>query len=86
MNRRDDKTGRQCWFRAQDRCMRSKRHYLTTINYIHNNPVKHGYVDKWVEWPYSSFHWYLENKGRDWLIDTWREYPVLNYGDTWDVF
>ena len=65
--------------------MRSERHYFTTLNYIHNNPVKHGYVDKWGDWAYSSFHWYLENKGRDWLIELWREYPVLNYGDKWDV-
>lgn len=64
--------------------MRSDRHFYTTINYIHNNPVKHGYVDKWSEWPYSTFHWYLEKKGRAWLVDLWREYPVLNYGEKWD--
>jgi putative transposase len=26
------------------------------IDYIHYNPVKHGYVAKAVDWPYSSFH------------------------------
>ena len=32
------------------------------INYIHYNPVKHGYV-KWVkDWEYSSFHKFVENK------------------------
>ena len=51
---------------------------------IHNNPVKHGYVKKWVDWAYSSYHWYLENKGRDWLVELWQEYPLLNYGDKWD--
>ena len=65
--------------------MRSERHYFTTLNYIHNNPVKHGYVDKWGDWPCSSYHWYLENKGRDWLLELWHEFPVLNYGDQWDV-
>lgn len=65
--------------------MRSERHYYTTINYIHNNPVKHGYVERWCDWPYSSFHEYLKGKGRDWLKDVWREYPVLHYGDAWDV-
>ncbi|QSA96182.1 transposase [Methylococcus sp. EFPC2] len=26
------------------------------FDYIHWNPVKHGYVQKVAEWPYSSFH------------------------------
>lgn len=30
------------------------------IDCIHWNPVKHGYVKKVVDWPYSSFHQYLK--------------------------
>ena len=26
------------------------------IDYIHNNPVKHGHVTRVEDWPYSSFH------------------------------
>jgi putative transposase len=26
------------------------------VDYIHFNPVKHGYVTKVVDWPHSSFH------------------------------
>ncbi|MBD9467631.1 transposase [Pseudoxanthomonas sp. PXM01] len=26
------------------------------IDYIHVNPVKHGYVARVVDWPYSTFH------------------------------
>ena len=26
------------------------------VNYIHYNPVKHGYVSKAADWPYSSIH------------------------------
>lgn len=85
MNREDNARGRRVWHRFQDRCMRSEAHYYTTLNYIHNNPVKHGYAKKWGDWPYSSFHWYLKVKGREWLEDLWRSYPVLNYGDTWDI-
>ena len=29
------------------------------IDYIHYNPVKHGYVDEVSAWPYSSFHRYV---------------------------
>ncbi len=84
MNAEDHARGRQVWCRCQDRIMRSERHFYTSINYIHNNPVKHGYVKKWQEWPWSSVHWYLQEKTRDWLLDLWRQYPVLDYGKGWD--
>ena len=29
------------------------------IDYIHYNPVKHGYVNRVVDWSYSSFHRYV---------------------------
>lgn len=31
------------------------------IEYIHYNPVKHGYVTQAVDWPYSSFHRYVRS-------------------------
>jgi putative transposase len=86
MNQADQMGGRKVWYRCMDRAMRSERHFYVSLNYIHNNAVKHGYVKKWQEWPYSSVHWYLQSKGRDWLLELWREYPVLNYGDDWNVF
>lgn len=30
------------------------------VDYIHYNPVKHGLVCRVVDWPYSSFHRYVE--------------------------
>ena len=32
------------------------------VDYIHYNPVKHGYVPAVADWPYSSFHRYV-NQG-----------------------
>jgi len=29
------------------------------VNYIHYNPVKHGYVSRVLDWPYSTFHQYV---------------------------
>ena len=29
------------------------------VDYIHYNPVKHGWVNRAVDWPYSSFHRYV---------------------------
>jgi putative transposase len=30
------------------------------VDYIHFNPVKHGYVTRIADWPHSSFHRYVE--------------------------
>jgi putative transposase len=29
------------------------------VDYIHFNPVKHGYVSRVADWPYSTFHGYV---------------------------
>lgn len=29
------------------------------LDYIHHNPVRHGYVDRAVDWPYSTIHRYV---------------------------
>jgi len=31
------------------------------VDYIHFNPVKHGYVSRVCDWPHSSFHRYVEH-------------------------
>jgi len=86
MNREDDQRGRKVWHRCQDRRMRSDAHFYATLNYIHINPVKHGYVTRWPDWPFSSFSWYLQTHGREWMVDLWTRYPLLNYGAAWDDF
>ncbi|MCW5559957.1 MAG: hypothetical protein KIT22_19230 [Verrucomicrobiae bacterium] len=76
--------GRQVFHRAVERFMRSERHFLATVNYVHNNPVHHGYVRLWTEWPWSSAVEYLEQMGRAEAERIWREYPIRDYGKTWD--
>jgi putative transposase len=83
-NHEDDARGRKVWYRYSDRMIRSDRHYYTTLNYIHYNPVKHGLAVSPYDWPWSSVHWYLEHDGREWLRDLWRQYPVRDYGKVWD--
>lgn len=38
------------------------------IDYIHFNPVKHGYVQRASDWPYSSIHRFIRQGvvGEDW--------------------
>jgi len=40
--------------------IRDEGDYERHVDYIHYNPVKHGYVTRVADWPYSSFHRYVE--------------------------
>ncbi|MDB9375255.1 transposase [Nodularia sphaerocarpa] len=85
-NQEDNITGRKIWYSWSDRAIRSERHYYTTLNYIHYNPVKHNLVKSPYDWVQSSVHWYLQAQGRQWLRDSWVQYPVKGYGKDWDNF
>lgn len=60
-NGEEDSRGRQVWCNAAETVMKSDRHFYATANYILHNAVKHGYVEKWTQWPYCNAHDYLES-------------------------
>lgn len=83
-NREDNATGRQTWYQCADRRMRSERHFIASVNYIHGNPVKHGWTDRADHWKDTSLHDWLARCGIDHLRTLWRLYPPRNYGQHWD--
>jgi len=83
-NGEDNLRGRKVWFRCFERPMKSERHFWATLNYIHNNPVKHGYVERWQDWPFSSARKFIGKYGQEKTLEIWKEYPVLDYGAGWD--
>lgn len=85
-NGEDNRRGRQCWCNSYERYIRSERHFWATLNYIHHNPVHHGYADKWQDWPWSSAEEFIKQNGRDEALRIWHEYPLLDYGKKWDIF
>jgi putative transposase len=42
--------------RFWEHLIRNDDDYARHMDYIHYNPVKHGYVSSPVDWPHSSFH------------------------------
>lgn len=48
--------------------IRDETDFSRHVDYIHINPVKHGYVNKVIDWPWSSFHQYVRSGllTRDW--------------------
>jgi putative transposase len=83
-NGEENARGRKVFFRVADRVMRSERHFWATMNYIHHNPVHHGYVERWPDWPWSSACDFLAQLGRDEAEQIWLEYPIEDYGKGWD--
>ncbi|HEX6715789.1 MAG TPA: transposase, partial [Pyrinomonadaceae bacterium] len=83
-NEEDSSRGRKVWHNCFERTMRSRRHFWATMNYVHHNPVHHGYVDHWQDWPWSSAGEFVEAVGRPRALELWLQYPILGYGKKWD--
>lgn len=45
--------------RFWEHTLRDETDYHRHMDYIHYNPVKHGWVERVADWPYSSFHRYV---------------------------
>ncbi len=43
-----------------EHAIRDDKDFKLRFNYIHFNPVKHGYVEKVKNWQFSSFHHYVD--------------------------
>lgn len=76
INLLDGAVGRTVWYSYWDTCIRDERGLWTRFNYIHYNPVKHGYVAHPSAWPHSSYHYYLRTRGETWLREMLARYPV----------
>jgi putative transposase len=58
--------------------IRDDNDYARHADYIHYNPVKHGWVRSSAEWPYSTFHSFVERGiySADWGSDVRPSTPV----------
>jgi putative transposase len=74
-NGEDNRRGRKVWHNCFDRAMKSERHFLATLNYVHHNPVHHGYVEHWQDWPWSSAREFLDQVGYERAKMLWKKYP-----------
>lgn len=55
--RRQAKAERGIWQRRfWEHTIRDEADFAAHVDYIHYNPVKHGYVKRAVDWPHSSIH------------------------------
>jgi putative transposase len=83
-NQEENCHGRQNWFNAMETGIKSERHFWASLIYVMNNPVKHRYVDRWQDWPFSNAEEWLATMGRDDAKRIWKEFPIDDFGREWD--
>lgn len=67
--------------RFWEHLIRDEMDFENHVNYIHFNPVKHGYIKRARDWQYSSIHKFIKNGiiEQDWGYDS--DFSLLNWGE-----
>ena len=81
---RQKKRERGIWQRRfWEHSIRDEKGFIRHVNYIHYNPVKHGYVKSPADWKYSNIHRYVRQGllPADWSADVsaFGEFVGLRY-------
>ena len=58
LNQLDEVNGRRVWYNFWDTKLTYERSYLARLNYVHQNPVKHGLVPVANQYPWCSASWF----------------------------
>ncbi len=79
---RQRKGERNIWQRRYwEHVIRDKVDFYRHVDYIHYNPVKHGYVDSVKAWQYSSFHRWVKDGG---YSDDWGSVAAERINEDWE--
>jgi putative transposase len=86
MNREDNLPGRKVWFQYWESHITFQRSYLVRLNYVHQNPVRHGIVRLASAYPWCSAAWF-ERKANPAFFKTVISFPSdkLDIPDDFDV-
>jgi putative transposase len=58
INKLDHSAGREIWHNFWETKLTHKNSYLSRLNYVHQNPVKHGLVQVANQYPWCSAGWF----------------------------
>jgi len=86
LNRLENTPSRRVWYQYWDRCIRNERDFWVRFNYIHQNAVKHNWVQKMGYYEFSSYKEYLEKNGTEWMINCFEQYPIIDFTTEEDNF
>jgi putative transposase len=82
INKGDRKESRKIWYQYWDRCVRSEKDFWIRFNYIHHNPIKHGYVENQNElsnYNFCSYGLWQKKMGQKWLDSIFEFYPIKDF-------
>lgn len=60
INKRYGRTGHLFQERFRRKVVDSQNYLINTMAYIHRNPQKHGFVDDFRQYPFSSYHAFVD--------------------------
>ena len=82
LNKIDGTPGRKVWAQHWDKTLTYEVSYYARLNYVHNNPVKHGIVTNPLQYRWCSANWFTQNSDKDLIrkISSYR-YDQLHIDD-----
>lgn len=82
LNKIDGQIGRQVWYQYWDRCIRSEKDFWVRFNYLHHNPIKHGYIDgqdELMNYEFCSYRLWAKKNSPEWLDSIFYIYPIVDF-------
>lgn len=61
LNKSKNTSGRKIWYQFWDTQLTYENSYLARLNYVMQNPVKHGMVANAWDYTWCSMKWFLDN-------------------------
>lgn len=78
INSADSVIDRKIWWNYFDSPILNKTDFYKHLNYIHQNPIKHG-VFKDFSYQFSSYNAWKDKKGKEFLDDSFVKYPIVDF-------
>lgn len=78
INKADGVLERKIWWNYYDHIIRGETDFFKHLNYIHQNPIKHG-LSKSFEYQFSSYDGWVEKKGKEYLDHAFEKYPIIDF-------
>ena len=78
INKADHVIERKIWWNYFDKFLAGEKDFYIHLNYIHQNPIKHGVI-KDLKYKFSSYRAWQKKRGKEFLEDCFRKYPIVDF-------
>jgi len=85
INKADSVIDRKVWWNYYDHAIRDESDFFKHLNYIHQNPIKHG-ISKDFDYNFSSYGAWVKKKGKEYLNHSFEKYPIVDFVMKGDEF